>query len=385
MISDGLTQTSDPYLAAQAMASQEVHSSTLKVFSRSAANVENYTFTPTDLTVGHTVGFSLTYLGVVHVVSYTVVTSDDAADIVTGLKASLGTISGLTIGGSTTLTIVLTDATDGERFYIHALSGLTVSDTSTDAGIATDLASAQAADSDFYGVLIDSTSAAEIAAAAAWCLSNTKIMGASCLDADCVTDDNGVAYDLNQLTNHRCYVLVTKDSAGHGHAGLMSGQFAIAPGADNWAHKAISGQLPDAWTQGELTYARANGAITYIQEYGFGHSLDGWACSKRYLDLTRGVDWIVSSLKAACMAVWLNNTKIAYTDSGAALFEGAIRGVLGAAESVGFLAPGWTVTRPRVADQSLANRAARAFPNITWAATAQGAIQSATVNGEIVL
>lgn len=384
MVAAGFDIDSEPYKVVAAAASQEVHVPSVKVFSRAAPNAQSYELTPTLLTVGRTVSFSLTYDGATDDVSYVVQTDDTAADIVTGLTASLGVVTGLTIGGTDTLTITLT--TPGElRFYTKSVVGLDVEDTSADAGIAADLAAAVALDPDFYGFVIDSTSAAEQAIAAAWAASNKRILATASPNDENTTASIGIGYDLQQLSNYYTYVLASRDTLGHGHAGLMARQFSRDPGSSNWAHQVIIGQVADAWTQGEQDNLHDNGCMAYVSDLGLSHTLDGASCGGRFLDIVRGIDWLDYQIKALLLQIQINAEVIRYTDAGVARYETGLRSALGAAEEAGLLAPGWKVSVGLVTDQSALNKAARHFPDLVWNGVLQGASNSVAISGTVVL
>jgi hypothetical protein len=259
-----------------------------------------------------------------------------------------------------------------------------VDDTSADAGVATDLAAALILDSDWYGLLLDSNSGAEIAAAAAWALAHDKLAGFVSIDTENTTASTGIAYDLSQLSNHNAFVIASHDSLGQGEAGLMGRQFSRTPGSSSWVFKEIAGQIPDAWTPTEFSNLRSNGAILYVEE-GVKRTYDGFACSGRFLDITRGLAWLKARVREACLAQLVTVEKVPYTLTGLALIEAAISGVLAQAEKNGLIASGWTATMPDLATISVANKAARLLPDVSFSAKLQGAINALDVDGTVVV
>jgi hypothetical protein len=262
--------------------------------------------------------------------------------------------------------------------------GLDYADTSADAGIAADLAAAQAIDSDWFGLIIDSEATAEITAAAAWALSNEKIFGALSADATNFTASAGVAHTLKLATNNSAYVVTTRDTLGCAEAGLMGRQFAMTPGSTTWAHKQILGAVADGLTETEFTNARANGAITYVND-GVVHTYDGWAAGGRYLDITQGIAWLKARIREAVLIVLVNNEKLGFVDSDAAVIEAAVAGVLAQAETNRLLAPGWSTSRPPVASVSAANKLNRIMPDIKFKGVLQGAIQKVLIDGTLTV
>lgn len=387
MVTDGFTVNDEAYRKVAAIAAQNPHTSRpVKILPRDTApNAQEIEIIPAYTTVGKRVLFTLEYLGVEHDVDVTIAGGDTVATIIDKMNTDLGTISGLTITDNTTnLEIKLTTA-GAARFHIYDCLGITVDDVSADAGVATDLAAAVLLDPDWYGLLIDSNSGAEIAAAAAWALSNEKLFAGLSIDSDNTTASTGVAYSLKALTNHRAVVLVTRDSHGSGEAGIMGRQFSRTPGSSTWAHKAISGQIPDAWSAANFATLRANGALTYVTDQGVNHTYDGFACSGRYADITRGIDWLKARIREAVLAQIVNVEKIPFTQQGIGIVESAIYGILSQAQSNGLITTGWTVTSPAIEDISTANKALRILPDIKFKATLAGAIQSVTVDGTVLV
>ena len=387
MVTDGFTVNDEAYRIVSAIASQNPHTArNVKILPRDTGpNVQTVTFTPAYTTAGKRVLFTVEYAGTEYDVDVTIQSGDAIADICDDIVTDLGVISGLTITDNTTDVSIATTTPGAVRFHVKDVVGVDLDDTSADAGVATDLAAALILDSDWYGLIIDSNSGAEVAAAAAWALANEKLFGAMSIDTDNETLSDGVAYDLQQLTNHRAYVLVSRDSNGQGHAGIMGRQFAKTPGSSTWAHKAISGQTPDAWTATEFANLRANGAMVYVTDQGINHTYDGAACSGRFLDITRGVDWLKARIREAVLAQIVNVEKIPYTQQGIGVVEAAIYGVLTLAQSNGLITSGWTVTSPALEDISTANKAGRILPDIKFSATLAGAIHTVTVDGTIVV
>lgn len=385
MITDGFTAQDEAYKKASALCSQNPHCASFKVAPRdSGSNAQAYTFTPEYTTAGRRVVMDLEYNGTTYPVDVTIQSGDAATDICDDIRTDLGTISGLTIAGTDTVTVTLTTPA-ALRFHVRNVVGLTIEDTSSDAGVATDLAAAQAYDSDWFGLLIDSTSAAEIAAAAVWAAANEKLFGALSVDTDNLTAADGVAYTIQQTTNHNTYVLVTRDSQGQGEAGLMGRQFSRTPGSSTWAHKQITGQIADAFTASQFSAARGNGGLTYVNDQGILHTYDGFACSGRFLDITRGIAWLRARIREAVLAQLVNVEKIPFTQVGIGIVESAVAGVLSTAESNGLIAGGWSLTTPAVGDVSAINKAARILPDVKFAAVLQGAIHKVNVDGTVVV
>ena len=384
LVADGFPTSHAVYRKAAAIVSQTPHTDKFKVAPRAAANVQTVTLTPKWTTLGKTVSFDVTCGTTTTHVAYTPIVTDTTVALVgQGLQTAVGTIAGITDSFATPAVQLIATVPEA-RFYLQNIVGLDVSDTSADAGIAADLATAASADNDWTGLIIDSTSPLEIAAAAAYALANEKILAALSTDALNFGSATGVAHTLQLATNHNAYVLQTRDQLGCAEAGLMGRQLSRTPGSSTWAHKQIAGAIADGLTGTEFANARANGCITYVND-GLVHTYDGFACSGRYLDITIGIMWLRARIREAVLIVLANNEKIGFTNAGAALIEAAVAGVLSQAESNDLLAPGWSVQRPDVSTVSAANKINRIFPDMKFKAVLQGAIQKVVIDGTLTV
>jgi len=384
LVADGFTIGHAAYKKAAAIVAQNPHTDKFKVANRTVANAQTITLTPKWFTTGKPVSFDITVGAITTHVSYTPLVTDTTIDLVaTGLQTAVGTIAGVT-DSDTTGEVTLVATVPEVRMYLSNVVGLDIADTSADAGIAADLAAAAAADNDWFGLLIDSNSPAEIAAAGAWALSNERLFGALSPNAAEFVSATGVAHTMKLTTNTNSYVIATRDMNGCAEAGLMGRQLSRTPGSTTWAHKQIAGAIADGLTDTEFTNARANGAITYVND-GVVHTYDGWACSGRYLDVTQGIAWLRARIREAVLIVLVNAEKLGFTNADAATIDAAVAGVLSQGESNKLLMPGWSVTRPDVAAVSAANKLGRIFPDIKFKAVLQGAIQKVIIDGTLTV
>jgi len=384
LVADGFTIGHAAYKKAAAIVAQNPHTDKFKVANRAAANAQTITLTPKWFTTGKPVSFDITVGAITTHVSYTPLVTDTTIDLVaTGLQTAVGTIAGVT-DSDTTGEVTLVATVPEVRMYLSNVVGLDIADTSADAGIAADLAVAAAADNDWFGLLIDSNSPAEIAAAGAWALSNERLFGALSPNAAEFVSATGVAHTMKLTTNTNSYVIATRDMNGCAEAGLMGRQLSRTPGSTTWAHKQIAGAIADGLTATEFTNARANGAIVYVND-GAVHTYDGWACSGRYLDVTQGIAWLRARIREAVLIVLVNAEKLGFTNADAATIDAAVAGVLSQGESNKLLMPGWSVTRPDVAAVSAANKLGRIFPDMKFKAVLQGAIQKVVIDGTLTV
>jgi len=183
MVSDGFTVNDPAYLMASAVFAQNPKVSQVKLGRRALAPSQAATFTPVNLDEGYVHQIVVRSPdGTTTTCSYTNDATATVAEATAALQTALDAIAGLTATDNSTNVSVVAD-TAGDLFFFDVPSdgGLTIKNTTTDPGIATDLAAIYAADPDWYGMAIDSNSEAEINAAATWILSNgRKLFVANC-------------------------------------------------------------------------------------------------------------------------------------------------------------------------------------------------------------
>jgi hypothetical protein len=390
MVTAGFNLGDAAKLMADIMAQQNATVPSFKVFSRSNSESQSVNVTPTNTTEGYEYSLGVRGVnGTVTTLEYTVQAADTVADVIDGLIAS-GTPNGVTFTDNTT-DFDITPTASGTRFHLSGIdTALTVVDESTSGDIAADLALAIAADPDFYGVLIDSNEKSEIVAAAAWCATNKKIMLGLSFDSEIansgVSDD--VVSTIVATSNNYANVFYTYDHDGYVNAGLLAKAFAKDPGSSTWAHQTISGPTVDPFTATVHANVRAKNAQTYETYKGLNLTYDGSAASGRFFDITRGTDWLQSIIESALISFIANQSdasKVKFTDVGIGQIEGVIRGQLALAAGVDFIESDFTVSVPKAADVSTANKIARTLTGVTFEANLSGAIHSVTVRGTLVI
>ena len=269
---------------------------------------------------------------------------------------------------------------------------LALTDATTDPGIATDLANIYAADQGFYGISLDSNSAAEIEAAAAWVEANgAHVLSVNCSDASCIGSGTSVFTVLQTHGYTRTHCQFNgSELLSYGGAALLGVILPQTPGTYTPAYKTQVGVPVDPASI--LTGSAVNALTTangnyYTKFKGVSVLIPGVTPSGEFLDTVIFIDWLKDAIQTAAFTLLTNNLKIAYTDLGVATIVNVIKGVLGqGVQQQGLAAsPAPTVSAPTVASISQANVAKRNLPNVTFAATLAGAIQGLQISGSVVL
>lgn len=373
MVTDGFTVLDRVYKLASSMAAQSPHADNVMIFPRAALTTSVLDWTPLNTTEGTIYSFDLTYKGITSTISYTVGASSsvnaicDAVEIL--IDASLAGIAGATVApdNATATKLTFTGGTPGEPVMISGNNPALakILDTSTNAGIATDLAAAATFctvnNKSFYRFVIDSFSEAENNAAAAWAEANGQRFYAHSADSTNVVDSagSGVGADFFTAGYNRASVHHNGDMKGNEAACYVSQAAASNPGEFGAAYKTFSGPAADGLTAGQLSNADGKNINVYALDNGQSHTFFGKAASGRALRVQDALDVIDARIREAILSVFLSNVYVPMSDEGFAQQQAAVLGVLASFEKknrAGFIEPGSiTVTVPKKSTVSASN------------------------------
>lgn len=259
---------------------------------------------------------------------------------------------------------------------------------SGDATVADSLAAIQAEDNSWYGLAVDQTFDADVASIAEWVEANKRVGFYWTTDPDVVdaTKNTDIASVLKGMAYDRAVTIwhPTPDTgADYPNAAWMGEGFPYEPGSSTWAYKTLKGITPDNVAGKETTLQNKN-CNYYSEVGGVNITQEGKVASGEWIDIIIGTDWIEARLRESVYSAFVNNRKIPYDDTGIAVIEGLVKGVLNEAASKGILqADSIVVTVPRYADISQADKIARKLPDVKFTALYQGAIHRTTINGTI--
>ena len=332
------------------------------------------------------------------------------------LLSNIGTPS--VSGAVVTLSRVDGSLTDISGWVANGFADIQLRDTTADPGIAMDLAAIKAANNGaFYGIALDSNSAAEIEAAAAW-VEATGVGGkffftnnSDFRNTDIsVTDD--VFSELQTLSIIRTFIQQNdQELLCYAGAATMGQMLAMNPGSYTMAFKSLPLVPADSdttLTEGQAMVLNTMSASTpgpggksgnYYktvagQNWIFpGSTPSGVSGSFKFADLVIGVDWLQTNMQADVAAVIAGLPKLPYTNIGMSLIKNAIYARLSLASSpqYGLIVPDGSdptrpikITVPDVSTLTPQQRASRGVTGITWSAGLQGAIETAKVQGTLL-
>jgi hypothetical protein len=297
-----------------------------------------------------------------------------------------------TAGAGETDTITVTASTAGAWFSLAPtdVSLLAASQTQSEPSptIAADLAAIRVVDDSWYMLYTLFNSEAYIDAAAAaieplkkmYCADISDTLAASTADGGGDLQD-----DLQDFNYDRTFTVF------HPSPGLMCGaawmgtRLPYEPGAATWKFA-----QPDGVTAVNLTSTQSYNLVTKNANFlqttaGIDIMREGVTVGGEFIDVIRDLDWLEDDVTKSIFEALASNPKIPYTNAGVAVIEAALRGSLLRAVSRGVIDADFTISVPKVASVSLANRALRLLPDVKFTARLAGAIHKVTVTGVITV
>ena len=242
---------------------------------------------------------------------------------------------------------------------------------------------------DWYGIVVDQSLVSSFADVASWVETAKKfaifwITDVNAYDPSKSTDLASVLKLDNRNRSAVVWHATPAGGADYPDAAWMGEGFPYEPGTSTWAYKTLNGVTPDTLLASQETALKNKNCNYYMTVGGVSITQEGKVASGEYIDIIIGTDWIEARLREAVYSALVNNRKIPYDDTGIAMIEGLVKGVLNEAASKGILqADSIAVTVPKYADIPQADKLARKLPDVKFSALYQGAIHSVTINGTI--
>jgi hypothetical protein len=313
--------------------------------------------------------------------------AETVAAIVTSLQGQLTAIAGLTAADNVTEVSCAAD-TPGDLFdYQQLTGGLEVLDVTLDPGIATDLAAIRLEDPDWYGLVLDSNSEAEVLATAAWAEAQTVLFGANSADAgvlySVVTTD--VASDLQTSAFARTFIIWSGSVLSYAAAAWLGKQLPTDPGSTTWKFKTLAGVAVDNLNANQVSAADAKDCNHYTRVAGVNITREGVTSANEFIDITRYIDFLTARLQENIFALLVNQPKLPYTDASVDLILGEIRAQLRRGIPLAIVEGSIVTSAPAVEDISSQDRANRLLPDVTFQARLAGAIHNIVINGVLTV
>ena len=389
MLADGFTVKDAAYKLVSALKAQSPCPPKVVVGKRGLAQTQTITLTPTNTTTGYVYGGTVS--GTAGAKTWTYTVAGNLAAICTGIASAINTAApgGVVASGTSGTSVVCTQTSGIVAEFTAMTAGLTVSDGTTDPGIATDLAAVNAANPGWYGLAVDSFGKAEIVAAAAWVEADKRaLFVAQTADTAVIASTyssggSDVADALKAAGYKRTALFWNQDLSLSGNlaAGCLGVHLTQTPGSDTWQYTSVTGASPSDQITATQTGYLGTKNVNYYQTLGTGGRVlgGGKVAFGEYCDIVRGLDWWYATAQQNIVGAMLAAapSKIPYTDAGV---QRAVVGPLTQTNLQGIKnglianTPAPVVTVPAVADVAAADKAARNFPDVDVTFTLAGAI-----------
>jgi len=240
---------------------------------------------------------------------------------------------------------------------------------------------------------LDSSSEAEITAAAAWVEATRKLLVVNTSDSDCA--DNSITTDVMSVLKNADYgrtatLFTLAGILSYSAAAWVGSRVTSNPGRTVWFFVALAGIPQDALKDGQITNIENKNGNVYVTLAGAGSTDQGQVAAGEWIDIVIGTDWLQSSMQfrviGALQAASQSGSKIDFTDKGVQIMVGLVRAQLDQAASNAYklLVPkSYTVTAPAVADVDPTDKQNRNLPDLNFSAEYAGAIRSTVIGGTI--
>jgi hypothetical protein len=375
-VTDDFSSTDKVYTIAQKLFGQSTVGAVPPSIVIGRRQVDSVTFTPT---VADSTAYTVTLNGIVY--TFTSGVGATATTIVTGLKAAIGSPTGITVTGTTTLTLAATVA--GTAWSVIAsvnLVAVNAAPTETWA----DALTAVSDDNDvWYALVTETHTSADVQALSAAIQARRKIFGTSSQDTVVpTTGTTDIAYILDSISAGRTYgVYLPTADAEYPEAVWMGSQLAYTPGSNDWDFKRGVGATVSKLNDTARVNLRAKNMNMYTTVGGVNVFQDGNMFDGTPIDQVIIEDWLYARLQEQIYFRLVNTLKIPMTNAGLVIIENEIRSVLSQAEANGAIDRGWSVTVPDVLDIPANLRALRTAGVFQFRVRLAGSIRKVIING----
>lgn len=332
--------------------------------------VDEVTFTPT---AADNTTYTVTLNGVE--ATYTSGASATATSIVTGLKTAIGTPTGITVSGTTTL--ILETTAQGTPWSVSASTNLAQANTAPTETWVDALEAVEVENDTWYCLVAETQVVAEQEALSDAIGAREKIYALSSADPVApTTGTTDIGYKLNAKSAARTFgVYLPTAATEFPEAAWVGSQLAVTPGANDWDFKRANGVTVSKLSPTQITNLKNKSWNYYIAKAGVNIFQNGDMFDKKPVDIQIGKDWLKARLQEGTYFRLINSLKIPMTDAGLLIVENEIRSVLSLAESNGLIDRGWTVQTPPVLSIPETLRAQRAAGVFVIRARLQGSVR----------
>jgi len=334
--------------------------------------------------------------GAVVTASYTVASGNSAGDVASGLATAVDAIATVAVtytSGNTYFDVAADSGVvaAGTRIRFAGGTGIEYLDTETDSGYDTRLAAITLIDADFYGVLIDSISGANVEAVAAWCETEARQFFA--LSADGREKRTGATVVGAALrdggfkrTNLQFHPTAQEQNAAL--AGVVLAKGWDDGTAPTWAYRNLAGVTVYTLNPTEETALAAINAGTYTRSHGSAITWEGRNASGVYGDLILFVDWLGARVRENVFANISAEDRVEFTNVGIAKVKDWVWDILDIARTRGGFSNDYPlkISAPKATQVGTVDRSNRTLGGggVSFEGVFASAIHKVRVNGRVL-
>lgn len=276
-------------------------------------------------------------------------------------------------------------------------------DTVGDADMTATLNAIALENNDWYGLIITDRTGQKVKDAGAWALANEKIMANASLEANILSEADGVdttslAYWFKNLSNDRISLFYKGDSATkYTDAAYLGQMLAYIPGTWTGMAKSLPGEAVDDLSASDEKNALDKFCNIYEEIGEVNVVRDGFVSSGEFTDIIVFVDWLKARIQEDVWAIQVNVQKISYDDPGIVSIQSAISKRLKIAQDNGAITAdsydiitkertgGFVVEVPTAASVPQVDKTARILRNVKFTCWYSSAIHTTKIAGTLVL
>jgi hypothetical protein len=394
MLEDGFVSYDDAYRMAAKIFSQNPSVSEIVVGRKPTAPAFSTEVTITSAVEGAHVLVKVIQptTGTVSEIDYTILAAATTSTVATAVAALINAVTGVA-ASAVAAVITVTPEVAGRKVHMYDLGNATLDEKTADANYDDELSALQVESDDWYFVLIDSASGANIRPVAAWAEANEspKLFFA---DFNGTTGSNllattAVAHQLMLDGLNRTASLFTFDSDDFGAEAWAGKGGTFTPGFATYANKSLTGVTPKALTTSQKNALVAENVNYFVTIRGRNMTQLGKVASGEFIDIIHGIDALTADIQESVLSVIADSDKVPFNRAGFTVIEGAIMGALKRFEApegtgVGLLNSGSSVViMPTPESVSFSDRSNRRLTGVTFTATLAGAVHFVSVSGRL--
>lgn len=165
-------------------------------------------------------------------------------------------------------------------------------------------------------------------------------------------------------------------------------------GSETWAYWKLNGVTPITLSSQEAKALEDANITCYAQIGSTNCTIGGKVKAGEWIDVIRFRDWQKNHIQQTVFSLFMDNTKVPYTDKGIALVHNAVLsslktgvangGIIDSVEDTeGNVSPGYTVTVPKAREIPAEMRQKRILPGVGFSAHLTNAIHVTEISGDV--